>query len=592
MTETLPYLVLFAASCAVHAALAKPEEASPALPCAVPVTLPFEKVLPGVVTDYEIMTANGAWGKEYLLETRRLPDTGFRFVQDKGRSGATMKPWISVRNTTNGQGVALLLAYSGNWVLEVLPRNGQTVLRADTSPGSLKPFDRLGGMPVPGALVAEFTGHWDGGAQPLARFIRSRLRRELGPDWPPVQYNTWYDAFEKIGEPRVIEAVRVAAELGCELFTVDAGWYGSGLKADWSGELGKWQENRDRFPRGLEAIAADARRRGMKFGLWVEIECAAPGSPVARQHPDWILNDGARRISGRTALDFGNPEALAWAKAEIDRLVTTYALDYIKMDFNTDLPVNGQSLAPDADPLVRHYRGLADLWKHMRATYPKLIVENCSSGSLRQDAMTAALTDTHWVSDEVGNAANLAMNLGATYLFPPEICSHWTTAPGAQGQPLDREASFTANMLGHMGLSGKINEWDADTRKVAAERIALYKTIRAPLCRSDVFHLTPPISASKPGSVQAALYADPGNGTAILFAFQGGDPALDHFIVLRGLDPGRPYFLRMPQEYGADRVLSGKMLVETGLDLRFPRVGAAAVIRIEPRRQTTDRPER
>lgn len=356
----------------VHEATVEQENAATiAARLAVPVTLPFEKVLPGLVADYEILTACGNWGKEYLLETRRLPDAGFLFVQDKGRSGATLKPWLILRNTQTGQGIAVLLAYSGNWVIEVQPLDGETILRVDTSPSGLKPFAEFGGMPVPGALVSEFTGHWDYGAQPIVRFIRSKLLRNLGPDWPPVQYNTWYDANEKITEKQLLDAVGVAAEIGCEFFTVDAGWYGVGAKADWNGELGNWEVNRERLPNGLESIVRETRRLGMKFGLWVEIECAAPNSTVAKKHPDWILKDGGRQVSGRATLDFGNPEVLAWTKSVIDRLVTTYALDYIKMDFNTDLPVDGERLTPETDSLYRHYRGLVELWKHMRTLYPK-----------------------------------------------------------------------------------------------------------------------------------------------------------------------------------------------------------------------------
>lgn len=196
--------------------------------------------------------------------------------------------------------------------------------------------------------------------------------------------------------------------------------------------------------------------------------------------------------------------------------------------------------------------------------------------------MTTALTDTHWVSDNVNNPANLAMNFGVTYLFPPEICSHWTISPDRPGGPLDRETSFTANMLGHMGLSGEIYAWDTETRKIAAERITFYKNIRARIRSSDVFHLTPQINASAPHSMQAVLYADPESSKAMLFIFQGGDTSLDHTIILRGLKPDQSYILRMPEEYGPERAISGKALLEDELSLRFSHIGASAVILIDP----------
>ena len=582
-------MVPFAEPALSNAGLIPDVPGASAAPLAAPVPLPYEKALPGPVTDYAIMTARSDWGKEYLLECRRLPDAGFRFVQKQGRSCANLKPWLAVWNVKTGRGVMVLLAWSGNWSLEVQPRGGETVLRADTSPSGLKPFDSVNGLPLPGALVSEFTGHWDYGTQPIARFIRAKLLRDLGHGWPPVQYNTWYATEANFDEKQLLDSARVAAEVGCELFTVDAGWYGGGAKTDWSQSVGNWEVNRERLPNGLEAVAAEARRLGMKFGLWVEIECAAPTSPVGKAHPDWFLRQGDRFLSDRAGLNFGKPEALAWATSVIDRLVTAYRLDYLKMDFNTDLPVDGGHLAPEADPLYGHYRGLVGLWKHLRSAHPKLIVENCSSGSLRQDALTAALTDTHWVSDNVDNGANLAMNYGATALFPPEICSHWTCYPSARARndpgpagALDLETQFTVNMMGHLGLSGRIYEWDAETRKVGAERIALYKKIRPLLRTADVFHLTPQVSAMSARSTQATLYVDPKSGQALLFAFQGGDPALQVVLRLRGLMADRMYRVEWLAAFGAEQSVSGKKLLEEGLTVRFPHRGASVIVPIDP----------
>ena len=379
------------------------------------------------------------------------------------------------------------------------------------------------------------------------RFIRRNLLRSLGDGWPPVQYNNWYGAEGGFDEKSLFDSARVAAEVGCELFTVDAGWYGGRSGGDWNQALGDWTVNRQKIPAGLEGIAKEARRRGMKFGLWIEIECAGPNTPIARQHPEWYLREGNRQLSNRGVLDFGNSQVLAWAKSVMDDLMTRYRLDYLKMDFNTDPAVDGERIVRGNDPLYGHYNGLVRLWKYLREKYPRLVVENCSSGSLRQDVMTAAFTDTHWVSDNVDNNANLAMNYGATYLFPPEICSHWTTWPSLGNKSLDLESCFTVNMVGHLGLSGRIYQWDAETRKVAAERIALYKKIRPVLCKADVFHLTKQADVTAPGSIQASLYVDRSSGKAVLFAFQGGGQAMETTLKLRGVQPARRYRLIFPR---------------------------------------------
>ncbi|MGA2617835.1 MAG: alpha-galactosidase [Thermoguttaceae bacterium] len=558
---------------------------------ATPVRVPLERTLPGPITDWVLLTARGDWGHEYELKTEPLPADGVRCATRSGRACMPMKAWWVLANRRSGQGLAIMLAYMGNWTFQAAPRGGAVVVRLATAPSGLQPFATIGGLPIPGALVAEFSGHWDYGTQPIVRFIRERLLRDLGPGWPPVQYNNWYDGEGKMTQGQLFAAARAAAGVGCELFTVDAGWYGAGIDSDWSAALGDWEVNRQRLPGGLEAVAAEARRLGMKFGLWFEIECAHPSSRLAKAHPDWFLVDGrGRRLGQRDVLDFGKPQVLDHARQVIDRFMDRCRLDYIKMDFNTDPAIDNQSLAPADDPLYRHYRGLVGLWTWMHAKYPALAIENCSSGSLRQELTSAALTDTHWVSDNIGNQANLLMAFGANYLMPPSVCSHWTTRPERHDPLVDLDAQFAVNMMGHLGLSGQIAAWDAETLSAARQRIAQYKRIRAVIRAADVFHLTP----QRLGSMQAALLADAAGGRAVLFAFQGGDRRLTHVVRLRGLDPARQYRLDVPMGPARLQVpgnpgdstpilsVAGKDLVAQGLSITFPQAGAAAVVEINP----------
>ncbi len=550
---------------------------------AKPVGLPFERTLPGPITDWVLLAVNGQGSKEYYLQFKALAPEGYRYAQRSGRASQGMKPMWVLANQRTGQGLALMLAYMGNWTFEVVPQAKGISVKLATSPARLKPFQKIKGLSIPGALVSEFTGNWDYGTQPMVRFIRKKLLRDLGPEWPPVQYNTWYDLYDQITEERLINAAGVARGVGCELFTIDAGWFGEGLDAKWSKTIGDWQVNRTRLPQGLEAVSAAVHKLGMKFGLWFEIECAAPSSRLASEHADWFLTDPqGNPLSKRGMLDFGKPEVLAHARQVLDDAVRRYSLDYIKMDFNTDPKIENQGLSQAADPLYRHYRGMAALWTHLRKTHPQLIVEDCSSGARRHELTSAALTDTHWISDTTDNQSNLLIMFGATYFFPASTCSHWTTRPNARDPILNLDAQFVINMMGHFGLSGSIASWEAETLGIVRERIAQYKRIRPLIRQADVFHLTTP----QLGSLQAALYHDPATGRALLFAFQSGDPSLIHLIPLRGLDPSRTYRVSVPVGPNGgvpqDGKISGRTLTQHGLEVTFPNVGAAVLVEIEP----------
>ncbi len=558
--------------------------AAPPEPVARAVELPFEQILPGPITDYEAMRAGSKQGLEYLIEILDLTAEGLLLEGKKGRGNTDYKSWLILRNKKNGKGIAVSLAYSGNWRMTVKPDGEMVRLKLATLPEGLKPFKQVAGLSLPGAVAVEFQGDWDDGAQPIVRFIRSKLLRDLGKDWPLVQFNTWYDRKEQVDEAHLIASARAAKALGCELFVIDAGWMGRDNQG-FSQAIGDWNVNRQRLPNGLEPVIREVHRLGMKFGVWVEIECVNAQSEVAKAHPEWMLKDGDKLASRRMALDFGNPEALAWAKAEIDRVVTGFDLDYIKMDFNSNLMVDSEKYKDgEADPLCQHYRGLLELWEYMRTKYPELIVENCSSGSQRADLMTAAVTDTHWISDQVKRADNLAMNFGMTYLFPPESCLHWTIHPQPSAkhtEVVDEQSCFTVSMLGEMGVSGPIVSWDEKTRKIAEETIKAYKEIRPILKNAEVYHLTRQVNHAQPASLQVAEYLDKAADRGVIFAFNAGDPELGGTVKVRGLKPEREY--RVTCLIGAmpEREARGSELAE-GLELKFTGLGESAVLLVEP----------
>ena len=552
------------------------------------VELPYEVRLPGSPDEYEILGMGGTeqltshgelwlpWGREYLLREERLSSAGILLECTVGRNGSPYKPWLLVRHVQTQSGVGVSIAYPGNWRITVSPGSDGTgtVVRADTLPTGLEIIRSVGGLPVPGALISRFEGSWDEGALPITRYIRKHLlRRELS-DWPWVQYNTWFDRYQKLDEPRLLALARLAADLGVEMFMIDAGWYGS--QEDWSQALGDWTVNPDRLPHGIEPIAAEVRRLGMKFGMWIEIEHASRHSEVARQHPDWFQQHEGEQVNSRGPLDFGNQEVVAWAKEQIDRLMRDYQLDYIKMDFNGTL-TSSENFEESGQRLWGHYRGLFELWSYMRERYPDLVVENCSSGSLRMDPSIAGYTDTHWVSDEVGAHFNLAMDFAMTYLFPPEICNHWTTFPETTSS-LDLESNFRTSMMGQFGLSGSILEWEPETLEIARRTITEYKRIRPRIRRSEVYHLTGQIDPKEPKTFQAVQYLDPLTGTSLLFAFRAGDPAHEFTVVFRKIDSETSYEIR---DRGRTERVPGARL-QKGWQLELPESGSSALIEIAP----------
>ncbi len=67
--------------------------------------------------------------------------------------------------------------------------------------------------------------------------------------------------------------IRDSAELGVEMFHIDAGWFRG---------VGDWYPDPKKFPHGLAAIADDAHRHGLKFGIWVDWTQAALDTAARR----------------------------------------------------------------------------------------------------------------------------------------------------------------------------------------------------------------------------------------------------------------------------------------------------------------------
>ena len=141
---------------------------------ATPVRLPLERTLPGPISDWMLLTASGEWCHEYLLNVQQLDQKGFHYTARDIRPCTGMKTWWMLANRHTGQGLAYMQAFMGNWTMSIEPNGQEIKVRVATLPGDIEPYLTLAGLPVPGALVADFTGHWDYGAQPIARFVREK----------------------------------------------------------------------------------------------------------------------------------------------------------------------------------------------------------------------------------------------------------------------------------------------------------------------------------------------------------------------------------------------------------------------------------
>ncbi len=165
---------------------------------------------------------------------------------------------------------------------------------------------------------------------PLHRFMRKFVIPKSPSNNPLlVTYNPWYAYGATIDEKKLLQAIPLVADIGCEAFVLDANWHycPGDPSLDWSDRLGDWVIDPKKYPNGLAPVIKAVRDRGMKFGLWLEPEVASLNSNVLKEHPDWFIKHNGKLMSigsrsKRNAhLDFAKKEVRDWATGVIERLM-------------------------------------------------------------------------------------------------------------------------------------------------------------------------------------------------------------------------------------------------------------------------------
>ena len=174
------------------------------------------------------------------------------------------------------------------------------------------------------------------------------------------------------------------------MYVIDAGWYGNEPNLWWH-NTGDWHAGAW-LPNGLEPVVEHAHKRGMRFGLWVEIESMGTNSTLRKTHPEWaVLRHGTPAADGRV-LDLAIPEVAAWVESEIARLIEQYGLDMFRLDHNHNIGAGRHARARR----LRREHALAVLRGPVRHLRPRARAVPRASCSRTARAAAAGSTWAFW----------------------------------------------------------------------------------------------------------------------------------------------------------------------------------------------------
>jgi len=541
----------------------------------------------------------GAWGLEFEpQQARPAADEHWVAQSRSGRSSQGDQPWCAI-DGAHGR-LAVAVAWSGNWVIRLDPHGATRRLSAGLHDwaffADLAPGGQLEAPPVVIACAPD--------ANAAAQLFADVGRRHWYPHNPladrlPVEWNHWWSYEDKTLDDAVFRAnAAVAARLGIEVCTLDAGWFGPSDDAtEWYALRGDWDlVNARRFPAGIRAVSDAVHALGMAFGLWCEIEGLGRDARLAVMQPELVARRDGSPL-GYVCL--GSRAGQAWAFATLDRLITEYRCDWIKLDFNLD-PGAGCDRTDHGhgagDGLYQHYRGYYALLDAVRARHPQVVLENCSSGGLRIDLGIARHTHMAFQSDPDWPEHSLSLFWGGSTLLAPEALLHWGFCEWAHTQHRfqtfdPRDPALTAtqldyytriSMLRRFGFSQRLPDLPAWVAQRYARHIAVYQQhVRRLMPHSTLRRLDPqPLREGRGCRWAGFQYAHNTSGEHLLAVFRlpGGEPARQY--ALHGVERDRMYHLTWLAD-DRQQLVRGAVLAD-GLSFTDIAEQGSALILIEP----------
>ncbi|MDY2937281.1 MAG: alpha-galactosidase, partial [Fusicatenibacter sp.] len=311
---------------------------------------------------------------------------------------------------------------------------------------------------------------FDAALEAMTKYRRKIFQNNDSNKRLPVIFNDYMNClWADPTEEKMLPLIDKAAELGCEYYCMDAGWYADGT---WWETVGEWKEERKRFPNGIKTVFDYIKRKGMIPGIWLEIEVMGINCPILKEFDDdcFFWRHGKRVVNrGRYHLDFRNEKVRRFATDTVARVVEEYGAEYIKIDYNIT-PGVGTEVNADSfgDGLLEHNRAYLDWIREIKRKYPNLILENCSSGGLRMDYAMLSEHHIQSVTDQEKFAKTAHIAAAAPTAVLPEQSGIWAY-PVAKDSREAVVVNMASALLQRLYLSGQILDLDQESVRLVRE---------------------------------------------------------------------------------------------------------------------------
>lgn len=511
---------------------------------------------------------SGTWANEGQLSHEKLQPGEFVIRNNDGTRnshtdhGEVMFSLNGKGQENTGDVIGAALVYSGNYKLKTVTDDTEyhyffAGINEQNSEYHLKKGETF---KTPVLALTYSTEGLSGASRNFHKWGRKYILAH-GDKERDILLNSWEGVYFDINQKGMDQMMADIHSMGGELFVMDDGWFGKKYprKTD-NCALGDWVVDTEKLPDGIEGLLRDAKKNGVKFGIWIEPEMTNSVSELYEKHPDWVIKAPKRdAVLGRggtqLVLDLSNPKVQDFVFGVVDNLLTKYPeIAYIKWDANMAIMNHGSQYLPMADQshlYIAYHQGFAKVIDRIRAKYKDVVIQCCASGGGRA-------------------------NWGTSYFFPAiAMASHISAVPNhTVFRTTSLKYRIDVAMSGRLGMEIQPKNMTDEEKALCKKAISEYKEIRPVVQFGDLYRLVSPYDNQGLSSI---MYVSEAKDKAVFYWWKIANFYNVHLplVKMAGLDTNKMYKVReldvidnKPLDCEG-KSYSGKYLMEHGLEMPY-----------------------
>jgi len=524
--------------------------------------------------DYSTLTLHGTWARERRIEYRKIGHGSQGIASIRGESSAQESPFIALTSKdisqTGGEVYAFSFVYSGNFLANAfLDQFNRVRVTMGINPyhfrWKLNPGESFTAPEVVSVYSNRGLGHMTRTFHDLYR--RHLIRSAYKDKKRPILLNNWEATYFKFNTEKLLDIAKEAAKLGIEMLVMDDGWFGK--RNDDNSSLGDWYVNEEKLPGGLKPLVDGVNALGLKFGIWMEPEMVCPDSDLYRAHPDWAIQVPGRKAClarNQLVLDLTRDEVKNYILDSVRRILKSANIEYLKWDMNrplSDLASLGLPADRQGELLHRYMLAVYSMQEALVNEFPKLLIENCSSGGARFDAGMLYYSPQIWTSDNADAIERLRIQEGTALVFPlSTMGAHVSDCPNhAVGRVTPFDTRGNVALAGTFGYELDVTKIPEADRNMIPEQCATYHKYNDLVREGDYYRL----ASFSENNLYDAWMVKAKDDSEILVTYVDVTRQAnckDRRLKLQGIDPARTY---RDEETG--REYAGDVLMYAGIPM-------------------------